>query len=154
MRINLIGILLATFFASGCATLLNPYESEKQCPETFNGKCASLEESYLESFRRSDEAWAKVESYPETWDEDEKPDKASKQNSQAEQYANTLFGEMTKLIKQPETPIVAPPKVMRVLILPYSADENERNLYMERWVYILLDGPRWTLGEYLFKEEN
>jgi conjugal transfer pilus assembly protein TraV len=42
--------------------------------------------------------------------------------------------------------------VMRVLTLPYKGDENE--LYMLRYVYIIVDGPKWVMGDYLFKDKE
>jgi len=61
------------------------------------------------------------------------------------QYRSALFDKFSDLLKEPKTPIVAPPKVMRVLFLPYTGQENE--FYMLRYVYFFVDKPRWILGD-------
>jgi len=61
------------------------------------------------------------------------------------QYRSSLFDKFNGLLKEPKTPIVAPPKVMRVLLLPYTGQENE--FYMLRYVYFFVDKPRWILGD-------
>jgi len=41
-------ILAGMLIMSGCA-LLNPYESSFSCPESYNGKCVSVQTAYSES---------------------------------------------------------------------------------------------------------
>ncbi len=60
-------------------------------------------------------------------------------------YRSALYDKFSGLLKEPQTPIVAPPKVMRVLLLPYTGQENE--FYMLRYVYFFVDKPRWILGD-------
>ena len=60
-------------------------------------------------------------------------------------YRSALYDKFSGLLKEPKTPIVAPPKVMRVLLLPYTGQENE--FYMLRYVYFFVDKPRWILGD-------
>jgi conjugal transfer pilus assembly protein TraV len=67
-------------------------------------------------------------------------------------YQDELHKKLAGLLAQPTTPVVAPPSVMRVLMLPYKGDENE--LFMLRYVYIIVDGPKWVMGDYLFKEKD
>jgi conjugal transfer pilus assembly protein TraV len=62
-------------------------------------------------------------------------------------YQEALYKELAGLLKEPLTPIVAPPKVMRVLLLPYKGDSNE--LYMLRYIYFFVEEPKWILGDYL-----
>ena len=56
------------------------------------------------------------------------------------------------MLKEPNTPLLAPPKVMRICILPYRGDQNE--LYMMRYVYLLVDEPKWVVGDYLVDGEE
>jgi len=58
-----------------------------------------------------------------------------------------VFSELAGLIESPDTPVVAPAKVMRVLILPYRSQSNKA-LYMNRYVYVIADDPAWVLGDY------
>ena len=39
--------IIATGFLCGCS-MVNPYQSEFSCPDTFKGKCASVREVYME----------------------------------------------------------------------------------------------------------
>ena len=48
--------------------------------------------------------------------------------------------------------MVAPPKVLRVLLLPYEGSDNV--LYMYRYVYSFVDEPRWILDEMVTPSEN
>jgi conjugal transfer pilus assembly protein TraV len=56
------------------------------------------------------------------------------------------------MLKEPNTPLLAAPQVMRVLVLPYRGDQNE--LYMMRYVYLLTDDPKWVMGNYLIDSEE
>ena len=60
-----------------------------------------------------------------------------------------MYKELTGLIDSPETPVIAPSKVMRVMILPYK---NGNTLYMNRYVYFIADEPAWVLGDYLIED--
>jgi conjugal transfer pilus assembly protein TraV len=55
-------------------------------------------------------------------------------------------------VKEPRTPLVAPPEVLRVWLLPYEGEGGE--LFMERHVYIMVQRPRWVLGTYLTDPEG
>jgi len=58
-------------------------------------------------------------------------------------YTEALYNEIKGLLKEPNTPIVRPPKIMRVLVLAYP--EGNRKLYMPRYVYTIVDDPRWVV---------
>ena len=65
-------------------------------------------------------------------------------------YREAELAKSAKLLKQPVTPVIVPPTVMRVLILPYQGDGGELN--MMRYAYIMTDKPRWVMGDYLVKQ--
>ncbi|GLI39613.1 type IV conjugative transfer system lipoprotein TraV [Geobacter hydrogenophilus] len=153
--LTLAGMLLM----SGCA-LLNPYESNFSCPESYNGKCVSVQNAYSESSGgvaktkdmaadqsrencgpESDNSGACTESNKESAG----TDLQSKENGALTKYRTALFDKFTGLLKEPVTPVVAPPKTMRVLLLPYTGQDNE--FYMLRYVYFFVDEPRWLLGD-------
>ena len=130
------------FMLTSCSTLMNPYHSSFSCPNYYKGKCVSLEEAYNESIHNTDGA----------------PHYSKKAQKQIQELAiNTVQGgngtqtlslyqkdmlkKMTKLINQPKTPIVVPPRTMRVLILPYVNSQNE--LEMGRYVYFFVGKPKW-----------
>jgi len=73
------------------------------------------------------------------------PNSRRKENGALTKYRAALFDKFTGLLKEPVTPVVAPPKTMRVLLLPYTGQDNE--FYMLRYVYFFVDEPRWLLGD-------
>ena len=159
--------------------MINPYQSEFSCPDTFKGKCASVREVYLEDgaggqgsreLSTSATTSAKAgcttaysgteggglvttcsETAPETAttpaasSATTMPPGANPEVRNFNQYRSALFDRFAGLLKEPKTPIVAPPKVMRVLLMPYTGQENE--FYMLRYVYFFVDKPRWILGD-------
>ncbi len=144
-----IGMFL---FLSACQHL-TPYEAEFSCPETFGGKCISTTGAYEESING-----------PKDLDEN-KPQKAAGQSTETEKvisdllntpdetevfevtYFNALIKKMTGILKEPKPPMIQPPQVIRVLILPYEGKDTE--LYMPRYVYIIVDQPKWVLNNQL-----
>jgi conjugal transfer pilus assembly protein TraV len=144
-------IMLSVIFLSGCAGFWNPYDSEFTCPLTYNGKCVSVEEAYKESFKNKD---IKVNN-----DDDGKSKETDKEckgrdckdtvkEVEQGQYQQAMFSELAGLIESPDTPVVAPSKVMRILILPYRSQSNHA-LYMNRYVYVIAEEPTWVLGDYM-----
>ena len=168
-------LIVVTGFLCGCS-MINPYQSDFSCPDTFKGKCASVREVYMEDAAGG--AKDKVEhtsakphctnTYSgvegrglDTTCSDPLPDEADNGatgtstsanpitgntlEKNYNQYRTALYDKFNGLLKEPKTPIVAPPKVMRVLLLPYTGQENE--FYMLRYVYFFVDKPRWILGD-------
>ena len=156
MKKALITIGMLTM--SGCA-LLNPYESSFSCPDASNGKCVSVQTAYKESSASS----GKSSGAPaESKEDDCGPENATsgtcteakkdislhssdKENGTYNRYQSALFDKFSGLLKEPVTPVVAPPKTMRVLLLPYTGQDNE--FYMLRYVYFFVDEPRWLMGD-------
>lgn len=116
-------LILGLVLASGCS----PYASKFNCPDTDPGKCVPVEQAYLESKGGR------------------RPERAAEGEAALEAYRARLFSRMAGLLEEPAAPLVAPPKVMRVLFLPYRGAENE--LHMPRYTYFFVDEPRFVLGE-------
>ena len=140
--------LFLAFALSGCAGVMNPYHSNFQCPNFKNGRCVSVEDAYKESTGQYHDLWKKGTSPGGTSpgggpDNGERIQKAGP--SIADEYQSALYGRLDGLLKSPVSPMVVPPEVMRVLILPYTGRDNE--LYMARYVYLFLSGPRWLLND-------
>ncbi len=128
---SLFFLLLLAIPLAGC---MNPYASDFACPDPDNGKCMSMKDAYSESIAsRLDPARPKPPA----------------DNSD---YHDALYGRITGLLREPETPVVVPPKVMRVLMLPYEGEDNE--LFMPRYAYIFTEPPRWVLTDPLDKKER
>ena len=151
--------LAGMLFMSGCV-LLNPYESNFSCPESYNGKCVSVQTAYSESSggaaRTKDAVADQLQencgsasdnpgACAEIVKEAANTTSSSKEDGALTKYRAALFDKFTGLLKEPVTPVVAPPKTMRVLLLPYTGQDNE--FYMLRYVYFFVDEPRWLLGD-------
>lgn len=159
--LSLAGILLM----SGCA-LLNPYESSFSCPESYNGKCVSVQAAYSESSavsgtssspasgRKQDDCSNEISDSARCIEarKDNPLNAAPKESGAYSRYQSALFDKFAGLLKEPVTPIVAPPKTMRVLLLPYTGQDNE--FYMLRYVYFFVDEPRWLLGDSVISNEE
>lgn len=133
-----ITFILFLIMLTGCS-IFNPYNGDFTCPKTYNGKCVPPKQAYQESLEN-------------TPGEDEKAIKPLKdlkdlnlKGSMIEAtYQNALFEKLTSLLKEPTTPMIAPPEIVRVLILPYKGEGAK--LFMPRYVYIIIDEPKWVLG--------
>jgi conjugal transfer pilus assembly protein TraV len=141
---RLVLLFVLAILLTGCASVLNPYESDFQCPDTDRGKCVSVQDAYGESIQKNSSTENKDEVKSEKPKEGNALESQDKKNND---YQEALYRELAGLLKEPLTPIVAPPKVMRVLLLPYKGDSNE--LYMIRYVYFFVEEPKWILGDYL-----
>ena len=167
-----LGLIIISALFSGCA-LFNPYESDFNCPDTFKGKCASVRQVYIEDAAGPQPGKPTPKLHCTTVysgiegegmvttctdavlaDTDKVAVEASLSTALASgnteetnfnQYRSALYDRFNGLLKEPVTPIVAPPKVMRVLLLPYTGQDNE--FYMLRYVYFFVDKPRWLLGD-------
>jgi conjugal transfer pilus assembly protein TraV len=76
--------------------------------------------------------------------EGNKPEEGNKTETESYTYRTELYKEISNLLKQPSTPFVVPPKVMRILILPYTTKDN--TLEMSRYVYFFATPPKWVLS--------
>ncbi|MGD0232796.1 MAG: TraV family lipoprotein, partial [Syntrophorhabdales bacterium] len=119
--------LLAACSTAGNA--INPYKSNFNCPYKESGKCISMTGAYNESRAGKIQPMnpSKGAVFPTT--------------SEAA-YQESVYKKLAGLLEEPKTPLIAPPKVMRVLLLPYK---NDRDLYMYRYAYFVVDDFRWVL---------
>jgi conjugal transfer pilus assembly protein TraV len=49
---------------------------------------------------------------------------------------------LAQLLKEPQAPMIVPPRIVRVLILPYKGGED---LFMARYAYLQVESARWVL---------
>ena len=137
---------------SGCASignLMNPYESTFSCQGSSDkGQCGSVQSAYAASLDGSVKAEPIVDK-DKNKDKDKKDGEEVKTLSISDQYdlsyRTATLSKLNKLVEAPITPVVAPPTVMRVLMYSYSDDEDVLN--MNRFSYIMLDKPRWVVGD-------
>ena len=58
---------------------------------------------------------------------------------------NSRYKALTELLAEPDKPMLEPPKIMRVLMLPYKGENDE--LFMTRYVYLKLKESQWVLTD-------
>lgn len=163
LGINLIAAL------AGCSTVgkaLNPYEDEFRCVKSVNpGKCASTPEIYAEimpEYKRERQMGGPVSAQPSV--PCPECDASRRDESVAaapavlptytvgavtpeSAYRDASLAKAAKLLKEPVTPVVIPPSVMRILILPRKGEDGELN--MAQFSFMMVDKPRWAIGDYL-----
>jgi len=155
-----IALVAVPLMLSGCAGIVNPYSSELQCPDTYKGKCVSMETAYAESVNNPLVRTEQIKNHEhgenkepcencEKEDPDKNPDLEGQQGREVEKaleygYKDALYRKLSSLIEQPSTPIVVPPEVMRVLILSYTGSDNE--LFSYRYVYFFATQPKWIIS--------
>ena len=49
------------------------------------------------------------------------------------------------LLKEEKKPLLQPPKILRVLLLPYKGEDGE--LFMSRYVYVKIEDSKWILTD-------
>lgn len=143
--IIIIPVLLATL--TGCS-VFNPYDSDFLCPKPSIGKCANMDEAYHDSID-NELVIAPVTSSPGCID----CDNSGKAESEVGNvntydpetaYKHRVFNEMANMIGDEDSPIIQPPKTMRMLVLNYEGDA--KILYGHRFVYFLVGEPEWVVN--------
>lgn len=151
----LILILLSLpILFTGCGGIINPYKGEFACPQSEKGKCVGIIQAYEEVIKLEEEAKKKekergngsnVGNNTFSLFEKEMEEEILKEQLLIKKH---LFEKMSGLLRDPQTPILVSPQVIRILILPYA---QGKNLYMGRYIYVMLEEPRWVF-ENLLKE--
>jgi conjugal transfer pilus assembly protein TraV len=153
MYIRMTVIMALCMFFAGCGGIFNPYKSEFDCPMRDKGECVSVPEAYSEAVSRMPRDANNKSSRYST----RKPD-ASSSTADPEQinprdiYQQEMAKKLTSYIRQPNTPFISPPTVMRTLILPYKA--SSKDLYSERYIYIVVDEPQWVMSAPTYGAES
>jgi conjugal transfer pilus assembly protein TraV len=175
-EVALVAALLALGLA-GCKTLV-PYESTFMCEKSRDfGRCMDVQQAYEDALGAAPanpaqlQPGAKEPEFRYKGANAAKPTKRSGAQpalggagsqeprllrttltlSPEELYRDREYRELAGLIEQPVTPVVKPPKVLRTLIVSYTAGES---LYMPRYVYYFADEARFVLGDYLSPKDE
>ena len=128
MKTIYVGLLILTVVA-GCAPVknaVNPYEENFRCrARDSEGQCVDTPTAYRQ---------ARV------------PDPATASSSAVQDEAQgERYRAISDLLAAPETPLLNPPKILRVLLLPYRGEANE--LFMSRYAYLEIEPAEWVLTE-------
>lgn len=147
-KLNVFGFL-AMFLCSGCS-ILNPYYENVECRKGENGgKCIDVQTAYADAVYTEAEDNMPV---PPPGVDLEKWEKQQEISNSAKTYQESVYKQITNLIEAPETPILTPPKILRVLVRPYEGNDNE--LYMQNYVFIQVDEGHWILSGGLREVKN
>lgn len=157
----LLFFMIVGLILSGCAGMLNPYGEEFSCPKTYKGKCVSIQRAYEESL---DPNFKEPEDKSYRYELNKEKQGCSSGNCDRKKestgvlsmdvpgldpdrgngaYFDSLYKKMSSLLKEPTTPVIVPPKIMRVLIFSYTGDDED--LFMPRYVYFMADKPKWVV---------
>jgi len=124
--------ILTLLVLSACAPLekaVNPYEEDFKCRASDEtGKCIDTPSAYKEA------------RYP-IIEEPLQPGIPKPGVSESDQRYHLVAG----LLEEPQKPILQPPKIMRVLLLPYEGEGEE--LFMTRYVYLKVEESDWILND-------
>ncbi len=169
-------IIIALLCLGGCGWVLNPYHEDFSCPDYDQGKCINVEGAYKESLQRKKndtltekENKAACERCRREARENNIPEDtyctaclASETSDSTHkgltppcadtEYQKAVHKKIATMLKEPNTPLIAPPQVIRILVLPYKGDQSE--LYMMRYIYLLVDESQWVMGHYLIHSEE
>lgn len=128
-------IIVGLSLFSGCA-ILNPYEEEFGCPGGDYGKCEKVKDAYEDSFVEEQEKFSPMV-------KTSKQQVAKESDGPVYDYQKQLYAEMKGIIGEAETPMLTPPKQMRLLVLDYV--DNDKVLYGYRYIYFVAEQERWIL---------
>ena len=125
--------LLLLFLLTACGPLqetINPYNENFKCRARDDaGECIDTPTAY------------KKARYPEPAPGDEvEPTTGITQEIQDNRY-RLVAG----LLKEEKKPLLQPPKILRVLMLPYKGEGGE--LFMSRYVYVKIEDSKWILTD-------
>ena len=150
---NVILPLLLLVPLSGCGGLLgqlvNPYEENFKCRTRDDaGKCIDTSSAYKEA-RFPDVNASETSCTNASGDTIPCPPattaESAKTNINQLTAQNSRYKALTELMQEPERPMLEPPKIMRVLMLPYKGENDE--LFMTRYVYLKLKESQWVLTD-------
>ncbi len=125
--------ILLLFLLSACAPLqetINPYNENFKCRARDDaGECIDTPTAY------------KKARYPEPAPGDE-VEPATGINREIQ---DSRYRLVSGLLKEKKKPLLQPPKILRVLLLPYKGEEGE--LFMSRYVYVKIEDSKWILTD-------
>ena len=102
---------------------------------------------YEENFRcRARDSEGQCVDTPTAYRQARVPDPATETTSAVQDEAQgERYRAISELLEAPETPLLNPPKILRVLLLPYRGEANE--LFMSRYAYLEIEPAEWVLTD-------
>lgn len=153
-------LLISAFVLTGCSIL--PYNNDFACKlEDGYGQCISSEDAYTSATTGADMGHAITEDGVKDDPKESAANSAASVDKQAKPasnayatYRDRVYEQTAKLIEAPQTPVVRQPTVVRTLILSYSPGLDEQTAYMPRYVFTMLNGPKFVLTDYQLSRDD
>jgi conjugal transfer pilus assembly protein TraV len=122
--------LLLLMLLTSCGPVLNPYNEDFNCRAKDDaGECIDTPTAY------------KKARYPETATEE----KSEPTNGLKQEIQDNRYKVLAGLLQEEKKPLLQPPKILRVLLLPYKGEGEE--LFMSRYVYVKIEDSKWILTD-------
>jgi conjugal transfer pilus assembly protein TraV len=128
--INYPPLFLLLILLTSCGPVLNPYNEDFKCRARDDaGECIDTPAAY------------KKARYPEA----ETTEKTELENGVQQEIHDNRYAVVAQLLQEEKKPLLQPPKILRVLLLPYKGEEEE--LFMSRYVYVKIEDSKWILTD-------
>lgn len=138
-------VIISVAFIYGCGAVVNPYKGEFTCPQAEPGKCVGIPQAYVEVLNATHNQTDIVTNFMNMlYQQEGRSSKEFLLTPAEERYIESLYDKLSGLLKDPSTPVISPPKVVRVLILPYSTSEG-KVFNSARYAFVIIDDPKWVL---------
>ena len=122
--------ILLLLLLAGCGPVLNPYNEDFKCRAKDDaGECIDTPTAYQKARYPKPEAAVTPD-----------PAETAQQELQENRYKI-----VSELLKEETKPLLQPPKILRVLLLPYKGEDEE--LFMSRYVYLKIEDSQWVLTD-------
>jgi conjugal transfer pilus assembly protein TraV len=168
MKKSIIVLALISLSALAGCSVFNPYESDFQCKDAGTGQCKTMKKAYMNALDEKKDAdteevatsyFKKTYRYvasPLAFSHGLKKKMLVYQYEPVIQkrklpkvdpevmYQKNKFETLGKLLGEQDKPLVAPPKVLKVLIFPYSSGERSEVLNMHRYVFLKVEDSQWV----------
>jgi len=156
-------LLPALAILGGCATLgsvMSPYSEKFSCKNDDHGQCIHPDKAYADAVAgatsKSDPAVTRDKAMLRDRADGSKGNRRGGRSEPAGyvDYRTSVYRELQGLIDQPTTPMLRPARTIRTLILPYADQHRPDRLYMQRYVFSILERPQWVVGDYLVTPQS
>ena len=115
---------------TGCGPVLNPYNEDFKCRAKDDaGECIDTPTAYQKA------------RYPKT----EAEIAPSPVETAQQELQDNRYRIVAGLLQEETKPLLQPPKILRVLLLPYKGEDEE--LFMSRYVYLKIEDSQWVLTD-------
>ncbi|TKB11275.1 TraV family lipoprotein [Desulforhopalus sp. IMCC35007] len=123
--------LLLFMLLTSCGPVLNPYNEDFKCRARDDaGECIDTPTAYQKA------------RYPETATDEAS---AAPTNGLKQEIQDNRYKALAELLQEEKKPLLQPPKILRVLLLPYKGEGEE--LFMSRYVYVKIEDSKWILTD-------